>query len=83
MTAPRRVLLFLANGCILVFFSELAFWGSYDPVGMAPAQFLLTWLAYSVLAHILLAVSTISGATMFVVSLTKTLRGGQAGSGPA
>ena len=56
MTAPRRVLLFLANGYILVFFSELAFWGSYDPVGMAPAQFLLTWLAYSVLAHILLAV---------------------------
>lgn len=56
MTAARRVLLFLANGYILVFFSELAFWGSYDPVGMAPAQFLLTWLGYSVLAHIFLVV---------------------------
>ena len=42
----KRLALVFATGYILLFFSELAFWASYDPVGMAPPQFLLTWLRY-------------------------------------
>jgi hypothetical protein len=52
----RHALLVASTGYILVYYSELIFWGSYDPVGMAPWQFGLTWFGYSLVAYVFLAV---------------------------
>jgi hypothetical protein len=52
----KRALLVASTGFILMYFSELVFWGSYDPVGMAPWQFGLTWFGYSGVAYGFLAV---------------------------
>ena len=52
----KHALLVASTGYILVYYSELIFWGSYDPVGMAPWQFGLTWFGYSIVAYGFLAV---------------------------
>jgi hypothetical protein len=52
----RQALLAVSTGYILMHFSELVFWGSYDPEGMAPWQFAQTWGAYSIAAYAFLAI---------------------------
>ncbi len=52
----KRLIAALAAGYILMYFSELMFWASYDPDGMALSQLLITYIAYSVLALVFLSV---------------------------
>ena len=50
----RQLGLALTTGYVLVFFSERLFWSTFRP-GDSLVDYLVTWLAYSVLAYLLLA----------------------------
>lgn len=52
--AARNLLLALANGFILVLFSERLFWSVWRPGDSVP-DLIVTWLAYSTLAYLFLA----------------------------
>lgn len=51
-----RYLVVLSTGYIFLYYSELAFWASYDPVGMAFPGIVVTWLGYSLFAFLFLCI---------------------------
>jgi hypothetical protein len=55
----RRILLVLSAGYILMFFSEHMFWARYRPGMDGPANYLSTWIAYSLTGYAALAAVSI------------------------
>lgn len=54
MQLVKQILAILAAGYILLFYSELSFWAHVRPEDSL-SNWLMTWLAYSLLAYVLLA----------------------------
>ena len=54
----KRATLSLSTGWIFVFYGEVMFWATPERDGMDFGGLLATWLAYSVMAHVFLCVSS-------------------------
>jgi hypothetical protein len=50
----KKAFLTLSSGYIIMFFSEQVFWARYRPDQDTPGDWLLTWLAYSLVAYVFL-----------------------------
>lgn len=55
-SAASRLLLVLSAGYILMYFSEHMFWARFRPESDSPANYLSTWIAYSLAGYAAMAV---------------------------